>query len=288
MEIQNAQVESENNHEDIEDYQRQTVPKAPKPLSDGSREETPFHKYRHNWTTGQRLTLALLAEAFDNAWQDITSVFNHVHRSELRRCGGLRSIVVYTQYRDMLRHHFDIEAVTRKFQSTSSPCLRPQLLTTFRLQEKANEIGVKLIAKRPTEISKKRTFVDDGKFSTRKRPQFEDLRTDFLPSPSPTTKEEAPYLQVTYDLPTHPKTPQKTNSNEVNRGIHTPPDSRERNLRHTTTDKRLARIGFRAITAKSQGLYDPVLGLRAGAFLNSQNIPLVRDVDALRYQAEAL
>ena len=66
---------------------------------------------RHTWDASQRQTLCLLYRfyEFDNAAQDITTVFNTVHKTELKKTGhthGLRQTVVQTQLYN-LSHRVD-------------------------------------------------------------------------------------------------------------------------------------------------------------------------------------
>lgn len=226
---------------------------------------------RHNWTTEQRLTLAVLA-SYGNDWRQLTSVFNRFHRSDLRRCGGLRTAVVATQYHDM-RHWFDAAGAAKKLHTTLSPYDRSKRVSRARLEKEANEIGIAL---KTTGCKRKRAD-----------PTYDD-RTDFLPSQSDDESRETPHLQTGQDITFHPKTPLKANSKQQANGLLTPPDSGERKKIRLTTDKRLARIGFRAFTAKTQGTYTPALGIRAGAFLNSPTIPLARDLEATKFREEAL
>lgn len=136
----------------LEARQPPTVRPISKALSDGSRDESPTPTYKHRWTLPQRITLAMLAENYSNSWDDITSVFNRFHVSDLRKCGGLRRPVVYTQYRH-IRRCFNLEAALRQLHATLSPYERTKLASRAHLEQKAVEIEVQLIEKKLTDIS---------------------------------------------------------------------------------------------------------------------------------------
>ena len=267
---------------------RKPVSKA---LSDGSRNETPIPTYRHRWTVEQRITLAMLAEAYINNWDELTLVFNHWHKRDLRRCGGLRRAVVYTQYRDM-RATFDGPAELKRLQDSLSPYDRSSLASLDGLQKKANEIGIRLEAKKSIDISNQnrtRNEHDKPERQTRKRANpVDDSRTDFLPDYSGDECKTVADFRLLRGLVHLPKTPTKNDGQQERSGLLTPPNSRKRKMPRLAVDKKLAGIGFRAFTAESQGTYSSALGIRAGAFLNCPNIPLARDLSLTRYREEAL
>ena len=212
----------------IEDEHPLIVRPAAKALSDGSRDETPTPKYRHRWTKAQRKTVAILAENYTNKWTERTAVFNHFHRSDLRGCGGLRDVVVATQF-----HHI------RKSYSYD----RPKLASYPGLENAAIHIGIQLQKATPSPNGPTMPNLHHRPGHKRKRD-----RTDFLPEP--------------YGLNIMPKTPTKQNGKRHKSGLQTPPDSRDPKLQRLTIDKKLARIGFRASTTSSQGKYSSVLGIR--------------------------
>ena len=267
---------------------RKPVSKA---LSDGSRNETPVPTYRHSWTVEQRITLAMLAEAYANNRNELTLVFNHWHKKDLRRCGGLRRAVVYTQYRDM-RAKFDASAALRKLQDSSSPYDRSSLPSLDGLQKKANELGIRLQPSGSIDIanqSKIRNEHDKPGRQKRKRADpTDDSRTDFLSDHSGDESRTVADRRLLRGLVHLPKTPTKNNGQQEHNGLLTPPDSGKRKMPRLTVDKKLAGIGFRAFTAESQGTYSSALGIRAGAFLNCSNIPLARDLSITQYREEAL
>ena len=286
MELDDAQIKNEET--DINPEPRQPAPaKAfPRALSDGSRDETPTPTYKHRWTVEQRLTLTMLAESYSNKWNELTKVFNHAHKSDLRRCGGLRVAVVNTQFNDM-RRKIDAVAALRRVQATLSPYDRTSLVSPAVIEKKAEEVGIQLIARRPTDTSSRGNLTDDDAQGGQKRKRFDpydDRRTDFLPD---NPIRIAPGLQTLRDLPLTPKTPTKIDANQ-HYSLLTPPDSRERKIPRLITNKRLASIGFRAFTTASQGTYTPSLGIRAGGFLNCPKIPLAHDLEVSRYREEAL
>lgn len=262
-----------------------------KALSDGSRDETPIPAYRHRWTVEQRITLAMLAEAYTNKWDELTLVFNHWHKSDLRRCGGLRRAVVSTQYHDM-RATFDASAALRKLQDSLSPYERSSLASLAGLQKKANEIGIRLKAKGSTNISNQSKIPNEhdkpGRSKRKRANSIDDSRTDFLPDHVGNESRTDADFRLLRGLVHLPKTPTKNNSQQERNGLLTPPDSRKPKMPRLTVDKKLAGIGFRAFTAESQGTYSSALGIRAGAFLNCPNIPLARDLSLTRYREEAL
>lgn len=235
---------------------------ASKALSDGSHSESPSPGHKHSWTVEQRLTLALLAESYTNNWNEKTAVFNHYHKYDLRGCGGLRRAVVSTQYNDM-RKRFNPADALKKLQATVSPYDRMRLASRAALERKANEIGIRLNAKWPTDSSSHGRISDmhDTQGHKRKRDDlFDDARTDYLPH----NESQAPsHLQAVhqFNLLPPPKTPTTINCSR-NNGLPTPPDSRGRKLQRLTVDKRLAQIGFRAFTAQSPSTYSPALGIR--------------------------
>ena len=286
-----VQVKDEIDEVDLEAGQPPSSKPASKPLSDGSRDETPVPTYKHKWTVEQRITLAMLAESYTNNWDELTLVFNHWHRSDLRRCGGLRRAVVYTQYRDM-RTKFNAAAASRRLQDSLSPYERASLASLGGLQKKANEIGIRLEAKGSMNILNQSRILDEhdkpGRPKRKRAEPIDDSRTDFLPDCSGDESGTAADLRFLRGLPHLPKTPTRNNSQQERNGLLTPPDSRKRKMPRLTTDKRLAGIGFRAFHAQSQGTYSSALGIRAGAFLNSPDIPLARDMNLTRYREEAL
>ena len=231
----------------IENEQPLTVRPTAKALSDGSRDEIPTPKYRHRWTKAQRTTLAILAENYTNKWSDRTSVFNHFHRSDLRRCGGLRDVVVATQF-----HHI------RKSYSYD----KPKLAADPALENAAHQIGIHL-EKATAGLSRTTMFNPDHRPVYRRKRD----RTDFLPEPSGDENETA-YVEKQGGLNMMPKTPTKQNGKRHKSGLQTPPDSRDRKAQQLTIDKKLARIGFRASTTSSQGKYSSVLGIR-GTWIKS-------------------
>ena len=287
----NVQLKDEFDEVNLEACQPPSSKPAAKALSFGSRDETPVPTYKHRWTVEQRITLAMLAESYTNNWDELTLVFNHWHRSDLRRCGGLRRAVVYTQYRDM-RTKFDATAALRELQHSLSPYDRSSLASLGGLQKKANEIGIRLEAKGSTDISNQCRIPNDhdkpGRQKRKGANPIDDSRTDFLPGHSGDESGTVADFGLLRGLVHLPKTPTRNNSQQERNGLQTPPDSRKRKMPRLTNDKRLAGIGFRAFTAESQGTYSPVLGIRAGAFLNSPNIPLARDLNPTRYREEAL
>ena len=257
----NAQIKVEVNDVNIRNSQPPTIEPASKALSDGSREESPSYR-QHAWTVEQRLTLTMLGENYINSWKDKTAVFNQFHKSELRNRRGLRKAVVSTQFNDMRRWFNAVDAL-KKLQITMSPYDRMRLVSRAGLERKANEIGVQLNAKVPTDSSNlcRKINKHDAPGHKRKRDDlFDDARTDYLPH----NESQAPsHLQTVhqFNLLLPSKTPTKIIGTRHN-GLPTPPDSRGRKLQRLTVDKRLAQIGFRAFTAQSQGTYSPALGIR--------------------------
>ena len=287
----NVQLKDESDGVNLEACQPPSSKPPSKPLSDGSRDETPVPTYKHRWTVEQRITLALLADSYSNKWDELTLVFNHWHRNDLRRCGGLRRAVVCTQYRDM-RSKFNAAAALRKLQDSLSPYDRSSLASLDALQKKGNEIGIRLVAKESTDVlQRSRIHNDHDKPGRQKRKlanPIDDSRTDFLPDYSGDESGAVADFQPLPGLVHLPKTPTRNNSQQERNGLLTPPDSRKRKMPRLTNDKRLAGIGFRAFTAESQGAYSSALGIRAGAFLNCPNVPLARDLSITKYREEAL
>lgn len=145
----NVPVKVEVNDFNAEDGQLPTVKPASKALSDGSGDESPSPFYRHSWTIEQRLTLAMLAKSYSNNWNEKTSVFNHFHRSDLRR-GGLRRAVVSAQFNDM-QTWFNAANALKELQTSLSPYDRLKLASQHGLEKKALDIGIQLIRKRAYE-----------------------------------------------------------------------------------------------------------------------------------------
>ncbi len=265
-----TKVKSEVIDNGVEDGRPLVVKPASECLSDGSRNESPSPTYKHSWTHEQRVTLIMLAETYSNTWKDLTLAFNHIHKSDLQRCARLRKAVVSTQYHD-LRKRFGAAASLRRINDALSPYERSNLITRPQVEKKANEIGIRLRAKVPGDSSlsnqhrRKTKFVDT----------IDDSRTDYLPENS-------------WTIPDFPKTPTKSNGKVHDNGLMTPPASRENKRPRLIADKRLATIGFRAITSQSQGIYTSTLGIRAGAFLDCSRIPRAKDLDPTRYREEVL
>lgn len=260
----NDQIKVEVNDIDLEDRQPSPIEPASRALSDGSREESPNYK-QHTWTVEQRLTLNMLGR-YSNNWNDKTAVFNRFHKSELRNHGGLRRAVVNTQFNDM-RRKFDPVAALKKLQATLSPYDRMRLATHAALERKADEIGIRLNAKRPTDDSGLGMLSDthNGQRHKRKRADLiDEARTDYLSDRSINRSQTPLPLQTTHEpyLLAPPKTPTKNHGQQRNDGLLTPPDSGVRKLDRLTADKRLAPLGFRAFTAESQGTYSSILGIR--------------------------
>ena len=258
----------------LEGRQPPTVQPTAKALSDGSRDETPVHTYKHRWTVEQRVTLAILGERYTNNWDDITCVFNRCHRSELRKCGGLRKAVVYAQLRDM-RKKFNLEAALRNLASRA------------HLEQKAIEVGVQLEPKSPTDFSYRGGFCDRHRNKRKRDDSSDDSRTDYLPDDLDNGIRTG-FDPQTMNCLTLPKTPTKIAGKQEYNGLLTPPDSRDRKIPRFTLEKKLARIGFRAFTSQTQGTYSSALGIRASAFLNCSDIPLAADRSETRYREEAL
>ena len=241
-----------------------------KALSDGSREETPRLTYKHKWTIQERLTLAMLAESYSNNWDEKSAVFNHFHKSDLRRVGGLRKAVIVAQFYEM-RKWFNAADALKELQTSLSPYDRSKLVSRDELEKKALDIGVQLRLQETTNPSNQTvqiTISDPHDAQGRKKRK----RIDEIDEP----------LRAL----TSPRTPIKIGQKK--NGLLTPPDSRERKIRGLTTDKKLAQIGFRAFTLESQGIYTSDLGIRAGAFINCSVIPLARSLEASKYRDEAL
>lgn len=260
MEMGSIKVEV--NDLDLEDTQPSTVKPAPKALSDGSRDETPTPTYKHSWTVEQRLTLAMLADPYSNNWNEKTSVFNHVHKSDLRCL--LRRVVLVTQWHHMKRKNFDAATSLKKMQATLSPYDRSKLVSRHVLEKKALDIGIKLTARELTDTSIQSRMSDKHYAPGCKRKRvdlLDDTRTDFLPDPPEEENQIVSTLQTGHGLTLLPKTPTKFNGKKQQTGLLTPPDSRERKKQCLTADKRLAQIGFRAFTVGSQGTYSS-LGIR--------------------------
>ena len=274
----------------LEARQPPTVRPTLKALSDGSRDESPTPTYKHRWTLPQRITLAMLAENYSNSWDDITSVFNRFHVSDLRKCGGLRSSVVYTQYRH-IRRYFDLEAALRQLQATLSPYERTKLASRAHLEQKAVEIGVQLIEKKLTDISCQGGLSGRhdvlGRNKRKRVDILDDAKTHYLPDETDNEDRSGFDVHTVQGL-TAAKTPTKATGKQQQNGLLTPPDSRQRKIPRLTLEKKLARIGFRAFTSQTQGTYSSALGIRAGAFLNCSDIPLAADRSATEYREEAL
>lgn len=259
-----SNVKVENDDLRSEDTQHPTMQPATKVLSDSSREESLSPTYRHRWTVEQRLTLMMLAESYDNDWHELTSVFNQCYKSDLQHCGGLRSAVVYTQWRDM-RKYFDAAASLRKLQAAMSPYDRSQLISPTELERKAYDIGVQLNAKVPTDSLQRIRMSDKHDAPGRKRKRadlIDDAATDFLSHRSDSESQKGFSLHTVHGPTLITKTPTKSNCKPDNPGLLTPPDSRERKKPRLTANKRLAQLGFRAFTAQSQGNYSSILGIR--------------------------
>ena len=224
----------------FEDEQPIIVRPTAKALSDGSRDETPTPKYRHTWTKAQRITLAILAENYSNKWSERTAVFNYLHRSDLRGSGGLRDVVVATQFHDMKRR-----------------CLYDRVLAPHpRLEKAALHIGIRL---QKATASHNGTRANPYERSGCKRKRE---RTDFLPDRSDDENQSASHVEILHSLTLPPKTPTKRNGKRDEIALLTPPDSKKRKIPQPTVDKKLARIGFRAFTEQTQGKYSSVLGIR--------------------------
>ena len=157
----------------------ETVKTASKALSDGSGDESLSPTYRHSWTMKQRLTLAMLAKSYSNNWNEKTAVFNHFHRSDLRR-GGLRRVVVSAQFNDM-RTWFNAANALKKLRKSLSPYDRLKLASQRGLEKKALDIGIQLIRNGPANSSIRSRMSDkhDAPGSKRKRVDpIDDGRTD--------------------------------------------------------------------------------------------------------------
>ena len=229
---------------DIENEQPLSVRPKAKALSDGSRDETPTPKYRHKWTKAQRTTLAILAENYSNEWSERTAVFNHFHRSDLRRSGGLRDVVVLTQFHDMRRRYsYD----------------RPKLAPQPELEKAALHIGIQLSLKKATASSNRIKIANPPNRSGCKRKRD---RTDFLPDQSDEENQTASHVGNLQSLTVLPKTPTRRNGKGQETVLLTPPDSKKRKVPQPTVHKKLARVGFRAVTVQTQGKYSSVLGIR--------------------------
>lgn len=264
----NVPVKVEADDEDLPS----TLKFASRALSDGSRDETPTPTYKHSWTLEQRLTLAMLAESYSNNWNEKTSVFNHFHRSDLRRCGGLRRPVINTQYNDMRKKGFNAGNGFKKLQSTLSPYDRAKMVSRAGLEKKAHEIGILLHAKEASDSSLM-SDKDNAQGHKRKRTDsIDDARTDFFPHLSDNDCQTASYAKTVHGLTLLPKTPTKSNGRQKGNGLLTPPDSREAKMPRLTTEKRLAQIGFRAFTGQSQGTYSSVLGIRGELLVILSNV----------------
>ena len=225
-----------------EDEQPLTVRPTAKALSDGSRDGTPTRKYRHKWTKAQRTTLAILAENYSNKWREKAAVFNYFHRYDLRGSGGLREVVVATQF-----HHI------RKSYSYD----RPKLASHLGLEKAALHIGIHL--QRATAGSNPITIANPHNRSGCKRKRD---RTDFLPDRSDDENQTASHVENLPSLTLLPKTPTKQTAKQPGTALLTPPDSKKRKMPQPIIHKKLARIGFRAVTAQTQGKYSSVLGIR--------------------------
>ena len=241
----------------IEDEPPSNVKSTAKALSDGSRDETPIPKYRHKWTTEQRVTLAILAECYNNNWREKTCVFNHFHKSDLRRREGLRQAVVFAQYNDM-RRWFDAAESLLRLQATLVPYERSKLASQPGLEKAALDIDIQLSLKKATD-SNRITIVNPHNRSGCKRKRD---RTDFLPDRSDDENQTASHVEILHSLTLPPKTPTKRNGKRDEIALLTPPDSKKRKIPQPTVDKKLARIGFRAFTEQTQGKYSSVLGIR--------------------------
>ena len=252
MEQTDVKVEEIEGNVNLEDSQRPVRKLVSKALSDGSRAETPSPTYKHRWSVEQRHTLAMLADRYQNNWEEITSVFNNVHKSDLQRSGargGLRKVVICAQWNHM-KKYMDIAASVKKSQATLSPYDRSKLV------KKANDVGVQLKARKPMDSS------ENSPGHKRKRADtIDDGRTIPLSNPSDDEGQRVFDMQTVPGL-TLPMTPRHSNGKAQDNGLRTPPDSRQRKVSRLTADKRLAVIGFRAFTPQSQGKYSSALGIR--------------------------
>lgn len=278
----NDKVKDELDEINLEGCQPHQPHQPQRALSDGSRPETPCPTYKHSWTLEQRVTLVILAESYTNSWDELTSVFNEFHKKDLRRCRGLRRVVVVTQYHDIKRK-FDATTALKQLQATLSPYARSTLVSRDALEKKAKDIGIQLKAKVSTDVMIESGIPNEhhnSEYRKRKHANLmDDSRTDFLPDEP--GDEDGTVAGVTH----FPQTP--TKKQQYN-GLLTPPDSKKRKLPSATAAKRLAEIGFRAFTAESQGTYSPALGIRAGAFRDFPDIPLAQHLSVTKYREEAL
>ena len=259
MEIESwAPVKVEATNLNFHDEPSSTVKSTAKALSDGSRDETPTQRYRHTWTTEHRLTLAILAECYSNKWSEKTYVFNHFHRADLRRCGGLRQAVIFTQYNDM-RRWFNAAENLLRLQATLAPYERSKLASQPGLEKAALDIGILLSSKKATASSNRIMVANPHNRSRCKRKRD---RTDFLPERSDEENQTTSHVGNLQSLTLLPKTPTKRNGKRQEAALPTPPDSKKRKIPQPTVHKKLARIGFRAVTVQTQGMYSSVLGIR--------------------------
>ena len=148
----NARIKVEDNDIGCEEGQPPNMKPNSKALSDGSHEETPSPTYKHRWTVEQRLTLAMLAEFYNNPWNELTPVFNKFHESDLRHCRGLRRVAVVAQW-SHIKRWFDVAGTLQQLQTTLSPYDRVKLASRPGLEKKAREIGIHLNGKGPTDSS---------------------------------------------------------------------------------------------------------------------------------------
>ena len=244
------------------------------PSSDYSRIE---RKPSHKWTVSHHLTLAFLASLYENSWKELTIVFNAFFSNELGHPDGLSSAALASMYHDMKRGRTGKDAMGL-LQRTAFPFVSgPTCVDQNAIEQTATELGIQLI-KRPLGAPFK--GLKPLKMLKRKAVAL-DEDTDFL-SEHESSRRAPKKRQHPEPLP---QTPDRYDSLGACDGLITPPATISQQL--VPPPKRLPLVTYRAFSCQSQGSFSKVRGFCAGAFVDSDNIPLPPHPQSQEYIDEA-
>ena len=234
-------------------------------------------KPNHKWSVSHHITLAFLALLYSNPWKDIADVFNEYFASDLRNPERLSSNALASMYNDMQRGRTGKEAMQMLRKTAFSFNTQPTLVDQDSIERIATKLGIHLIKKLPSASSK---GPKPPRMAKRKAAVLEE-DTDFLEEPESTPR--TPKKRQHHDP--FPQTPDRHNYFGARNCLLTPPATTSQPS--LVKPKWLPPVAYRAFSRQSQGSFSKERGFCAGAFVDSDNIPLPPHSQSQEYIVEA-
>ena len=245
----------------------------------------------HRWTVTQHIYLIFMARLYENAWPEITAVFNEFFLSELGHPDRLSSGALASMYYDIKRGILGKDAMKLLRRTAFSFLREPTLVDQDSIERTATKLGIHLIKRLPGALSKppkkqrrpKRKAVvleEDTDFLSERASTPRTPKKRKQPDPIPQTPDSHSYLGAPDALLTPPPT-------ITHQSVHKPkPLPATIGQPSVATPKWLPPVAYRAFSPQSQGSFSKEQGFCAGAFVDSQ-VPLPPHPQSQEYIEDA-